>query len=47
MSRWLASYAREIEDLGLEVAVLDPLMVDAAASRRVALAALELAERLR
>lgn len=42
-----ASYAREIQDLGLEVAVLDTLMVDAAASRRVAQAALELAERLR
>lgn len=37
----------EIESLGLEVEILDTLMVDAEASRRVAEAALALAERLR
>lgn len=42
-----AGEAAAIEALGLEVALLDTLMVDAAASRRVAEAALLLAERLR
>ncbi len=42
-----AEGAKEIEALGLTVSVLDTLMVDAAASRRVADAALALAERLR
>ena len=36
-----------IEALGLEVEILDTLMVDAHASRRVAEAALQLADRLR
>lgn len=42
-----AESAQAIEDLGLAVDVLDTLMVDAAASRRVAQAAIALAERLR
>lgn len=42
-----AAARAEIEGLGLEVAILDTLMVDAEASRRVAEAALALAERLR
>lgn len=42
-----AESAPAIEALGLEVAVLDTMMVDADASRRVAQAALALAERLR
>ncbi|MBY0397685.1 MAG: 2-phospho-L-lactate transferase CofD family protein, partial [Thermoleophilia bacterium] len=42
-----AAAAPSIEALGLGTAVLDTLMVDAAASRRVAEAALALAERLR
>jgi LPPG:FO 2-phospho-L-lactate transferase len=42
-----ADGAAAIEALDLEIAVLDTLMVDAAASRRVAEAALALAERLR
>lgn len=42
-----AESAPAIEALGLEVAVLDTMMIDADASRRVAQAALGLAERLR
>jgi LPPG:FO 2-phospho-L-lactate transferase len=42
-----ASSRAAIEALGLEVAILDTLMVDAQASRRVAEAALQLADRLR
>ncbi len=42
-----AAARAEIEALGLEVDVLDTLMVDAAASRRVADAAIRLADRLR
>ena len=42
-----AASRADVEALGLEVAVLDTLMVDAAASRRVAQAAIDLRERLR
>lgn len=42
-----AAARASIEALGLEVAVLDTLMVDAAASKRVALAAIGLRDRLR
>jgi LPPG:FO 2-phospho-L-lactate transferase len=42
-----AAMCAEIEALGLDVEVLDTLMVDSAASRRVAEAAIRLADRLR